>query len=153
MTARPVPTNRPARHPARPPAWRDRAPVLAVVSVGGGIGAAARYAAGLCWPTPEGGFPWATFCVNAAGCAAIGVLLVAVTERGTAHPLVRPFLGTGVLGGFTTFSTYAVDVQQLFDTGRTGTALLCLAGTPLAALAAVWLAATAARRAPTRRQT
>ncbi|WP_261988702.1 fluoride efflux transporter FluC, partial [Streptomyces sp. wa22] len=53
-------------------------------------------------------FPWAVFAVNVTGCALIGVLMVLLAERGTVtHPLVRPFLGVGVLGGFTTFSTYA----------------------------------------------
>ncbi|MER6563641.1 fluoride efflux transporter CrcB [Streptomyces sp. NPDC001027] len=121
-------------------------PVVAVVAVGGGIGAVARYAAALRWPTGDGGFPWTTFWVNVVGCAVIGVFLVVITEVVTAHRLVRPFFGTGVLGGFTTFSTYAVDVQKLLDAGRTGAALTYLAGTLAAALAAVWLAATATRR-------
>ncbi|MCT7357253.1 fluoride efflux transporter CrcB, partial [Streptomyces sp. 15-116A] len=113
--------------------------------LGGGAGAAARYAAGLHWPTPPSGFPWTTFWVNIIGCALIGVLMVLVTEARRAHPLVRPFLGTGVLGGFTTFSTYAVDVAQLLDRGRPGTALAYLAATPLTALAAVWLATRVTR--------
>ncbi|TQJ47103.1 fluoride efflux transporter CrcB [Streptomyces sp. NBC_00080] len=121
-------------------------PVVAVVSVGGGIGAAARYAASLWWPTRTGGFPWTTFWVNVVGCAVIGVFLVVITEAVTAHRLVRPFFGTGVLGGFTTFSTYAVDIRKLFDEGRPGTALAYLAATLFAALLAVRLAATATRR-------
>jgi CrcB protein len=63
--------------------------------------------------------------------------MVLVTEVWTAHELVRPFLGTGVLGGYTTFSTYGVDVQQLVAAGSAGTALLYLAGTLAAALVAV----------------
>jgi CrcB protein len=62
------------------------------------------------------------------------------------HPLLRPFVGTGVLGGFTTFSTYAVDVERLVDGGRPGVALGYLALTVLAALAAVWSVEVAARR-------
>ncbi|WP_340384333.1 fluoride efflux transporter CrcB [Streptomyces sp. SS7] len=126
-------------------------PVVAAVAVGGGIGAAARYAAALRWPTATGGFPWTTFWVNVAGCAVIGVFLVLITEVLTVHRLVRPFFGTGVLGGFTTFSTYTVEVQRLVDAGRPGTAFAYLAATLCAALGAVWLAATATRRAlPTR---
>ncbi|MFD9431013.1 fluoride efflux transporter CrcB [Streptomyces sp. NPDC060002] len=120
-------------------------PVVAVVAVGGGIGAAARYAASLWWPTQTGGFPWTTFWVNVVGCAVIGVFLVVVTEAVTTHRLVRPFFGTGVLGGFTTFSTYAVDVRTLFGQGRPGTALVYLAATLCAALLVVRLAATATR--------
>lgn len=134
------------------PAVRAQAPVVAAVALGGGAGAAARYAASLWWPTPAGGFPWTILWVNVAGCAVIGVFMVIVSEVRTAHPLVRPFFGTGVLGGFTTFSTYAVDVRNLLDGGRPGAGLLCLALTPAAALAAVWTAASVTRRALIRRQ-
>ncbi|MEU7099404.1 fluoride efflux transporter CrcB [Streptomyces longwoodensis] len=126
-------------------------PVVGVVAVGGGLGALARYAAAQEWPTAQGGFPWTTFWVNVVGCAVIGVFLVLITEVLTAHRLVRPFFGTGVLGGFTTFSTYAVDLQRLFDAGHARTALAYLAATPCAALTAVWLAATATRRVLLRR--
>ncbi|GGT40179.1 fluoride efflux transporter CrcB [Streptomyces chromofuscus] len=132
--------------------WRGQVPVVAVVAVGGAIGATARYAAGLWWPERTGGFPWATFWVNVVGCALIGVLMVLITDVRVAHRLVRPFLGTGVLGGFTTFSTYAVDIQRLVDGGHPRTALAYLAATVSAALAAVWLGATATRRFFTWRQ-
>ena len=132
--------------------WRAQAPVVVVVALGGGAGAAARYAAALWWPTRSGGFPWTTFWVNVAGCAAMGVLMVAVTEVWEVHRLVRPFLGTGVLGGFTTFSTYAADIRGLLADGHPGTGLACLAATPLAALTAVWLASSAARRTLKRRR-
>jgi CrcB protein len=116
------------------------------------VGATARYAASLWWPTHPGGFPWTTLGVNIAGCAVIGVFMVVITEIRTAHPLVRPFFGTGVLGGFTTFSTYAVDIRNLLDGGHAGTGLAYLAATPLAALTAVWLAAGATRRVLTGRR-
>jgi fluoride exporter len=116
-----------------------RAPwsVLAAVSAGGTLGALARYAATVAWPHAPGGFPWATFAVNVSGCLLIGVLMVLVTEVWTTHELVRPFLGTGVLGGYTTFSTYSVDGQQLLAAGSAGTALPYLAGTLVTALVAV----------------
>jgi CrcB protein len=120
--------------------------VIAVVALGGALGATARYALSLHWPTPPGGFPWATFWTNVIGCAVIGVFMVVITDVWAAHRLVRPFFGTGVLGGFTTFSTYAVDIQKLVDHGRPGTGLAYLAATLLAALTAVWLASAAARR-------
>ena len=128
------------------PAFRTQVPVVAVVALGGGAGAVARYAASLWWPTPAHGFPWTILWVNVVGCAVIGVFMVIITEVRTAHPLLRPFFGTGVLGGFTTFSTYAVDVRDLLDGGKAGAGLVYLAVTPLAALAAVWTAAAAARR-------
>ncbi|ABD11692.1 chromosome condensation protein CrcB [Frankia sp. CcI156] len=119
--------------------------LLAVISAGGAVGACARYGASLVWPTMPGTFPWTTWAVNTAGCAAIGVLMVLITDVRTVHPLVRPFLGTGVLGGFTTFSTYALDAQRLVDGGRTGLALAYLVLSVLAALGAVWAAAAAMR--------
>jgi CrcB protein len=126
--------------------WRAQGPVVAVVALGGAAGASARYAASQVWPVAADGFPWTTLWVNAVGCAVIGVFMVLVTDVWAAHRLVRPFFGTGVLGGFTTFSTYAVDVHRLVDGGRSRTGLVYLAATPCAALAAVWLAATVTRR-------
>jgi CrcB protein len=120
--------------------------VVAVVALGGALGATARYAISLHWPAPPGGFPWPTFWTNVVGCAAIGVFMVLITDVWAAHRLVRPFFGTGILGGFTTFSTYAVDIQKLVDHGRPATGLAYLAATLLAALSAVWLASTGARR-------
>ncbi|WP_436847167.1 CrcB family protein [Streptomyces buecherae] len=128
--------------------------VLAVVAAGGALGASARYGAGLLWPTEPDAFPWTTLGVNVVGCALIGVFLVVLQEAWQAPPLVRPFVATGVLGGFTTFSTYAVDVERLVHDGEVATALGYLALTPLAALTAVWGAAAgtdrllAGRRAP-----
>lgn len=125
---------------------RRHGPVVAVVALGGATGASARYAASLIWPTADSGFPWTTLAVNAVGCAVIGVFMVVITDVWAAHRLVRPFFGTGVLGGFTTFSAYAADVRQLVADGRAWAGLACLGLTPLAALAAVWIAAGLTRR-------
>ncbi|WP_436763829.1 fluoride efflux transporter FluC [Streptosporangium sp. V21-05] len=116
---------------------RSRHGVLAVVAAGGAIGTGARYGAALLWPTATGSFPWTTLVVNVTGCLLIGVLLVMITEAWIAPGWVRPFLATGVLGGFTTFSTYCLDIERLVSAGRTGLALGYLAATVLAALAAV----------------
>jgi len=137
---------------ARPSLLHGQSPVVAVVAIGGAIGASARYAASLAWPTQAGGFPWVTFWTNVVGCAVIGVFMVVITETWAAHRLVRPFFGTGVLGGFTTFSTYAVDIRKLVGDGHPGTGLAYLAATLLAALTAVTLAATATRRTLKRRR-
>ncbi|WP_225095943.1 fluoride efflux transporter CrcB [Streptomyces sp. CoH27] len=126
--------------------WRAQAPVVAVVAIGGALGACGRYGLSLAWPTPPGSFPWATFWTNVIGCAVIGVFMVLITDVWAAHRLIRPFFGTGVLGGFTTFSTYAVEIRRLVDGGRLGIGLAYLAATLCAALAAVWLASAAARR-------
>ncbi|MGW6060769.1 fluoride efflux transporter CrcB [Streptomyces sp. NPDC055189] len=123
-------------------------PVVAVVAVGGAIGASARYGASLIWPTAPGTFPTTTLLVNVVGCAVMGAFMVLFTEvMRRPHRLLRPFFGTGVLGGFTTFSTYAVDIERLVESGHAGTGLAYLGVTLLAALAAVWSATWVTRRA------
>jgi CrcB protein len=120
--------------------------VLAVISAGGVVGALARYQVGRSWPVPATGFPWSTLAVNVSGCLLIGVLLGVLSERPRAHPLLRPLLGTGVLGGYTTFSTYTVDLHRLLTTGHVGTAGLYLLGTLAAALAATTVGMQLGRR-------
>ncbi|MEU0356942.1 FluC/FEX family fluoride channel [Streptomyces cyaneofuscatus] len=129
-----------------PPA-APQARVLGAVAAGGALGALARYGALVVWPVAGGGFPWTVCVVNVSGCALIGVLMVLTVERGrVTHPLVRPFLGVGVLGGFTTFSTYAADVSGLLVRQELLTAVAYMAATVVAALAAVWAGAVVTRR-------
>jgi CrcB protein len=111
--------------------------VLPTIAVGGMLGASARHALELAWPAGPSQFPWATFVTNAAGCALIGVLMVYVVDHGAGHPLLRPFVGVGVLGGFTTFSTYAVQTTDLLGAGEPVLALTYLVGTLAVAMASV----------------
>jgi len=129
----------------------DDATVLAAIATGGATGAAARYLIGQAWPTPADAFPVSTLAINVLGCAMIGVLMVLITEVWSRQRLLRPFLGTGVLGGFTTFSTYTVDIQRLVAGAHVDIALLYLGITPIGALLAVWMTATATRRLVNRR--
>nr|WP_069816464.1 CrcB family protein [Streptomyces sp. TP-A0874] len=138
--------------PRRPGRRHGQLPIVVAVAVGGAVGAAARYGAALLWPTATGAFPWTTLLVNVVGCAVIGVFMVVITELWTPHPLLRPFFGTGVLGGFTTFSTYAVDIQRLLSGGHLRTGLGYLALTLAAALGAVWVSAALTRRVISGRQ-
>jgi len=124
-----------------------QAPALAAVSVGGAVGALARYGLGLVFPHDVGTLPWATFAINVSGCLLIGALVVLVTRWRAAHPLARPLLGTGVLGGYTTFSTYSVDAHQMLAAGRIGAAAAYVTGTLVAAVAATWLGMGLARAA------
>lgn len=112
---------------------------LAVIAAGGALGALARYGVGLVLPAPAGVFPLATFLVNVTGCLLIGALVVVVTEVRTTHPLMRPFLTTGILGGYTTFSTYAADAVELLRAGRTASAAAYVVGTLTGAVTATWL--------------
>lgn len=118
-------------------ALRAQLPLLAVISVGGGVGSEARYGMSLLLPTMPGHFPWSTFLTNVLGCFCIGALMVLITEVWSAHRLLRPFLGVGVLGGFTTFSTYAVEVRGLLQPGSVPVAFGYLVGTVTCALLAV----------------
>ena len=93
--------------------------VLGAIAAGGVVGAEARYTLGLALPHAVGTWPWSTLLINVSGCLLIGVLMVVITELVKPHRLLRPFLGVGVLGGYTAFSTYAVDALSLV-TGRAG---------------------------------
>jgi CrcB protein len=83
--------------------------------------------------------------VNVTGCLLIGVLMVLIVEARATHRLVRPFLGVGVLGGYTTFSTYAGDAQGLVAAGRPAAAVVYLAGAAAAALMAVQIGVSLTR--------
>lgn len=140
---------------ATPPAIRraERTPwsVLAVISAGGVLGALVRLGISSALPASPGGFPWAIFTINVTGCLLIGALMVLVNSVWSGHRLVRPFLGVGVLGGYTTFSTYVVDIQRLVNHGSAGIALAYLAGTLVAALLAVYAGASLTQLAVRRR--
>ena len=103
--------------------------VLAVFT-GGGAGAVARFAAGrVAAPfAPPAGFPWPTFAINVAGSALLGMLVVLCKDR----PTLLLFLGTGVCGGFTTFSAFSVEAVRLLEAHRPDLALL-YAGASVAA--------------------
>jgi fluoride exporter len=113
-------------------------PVLAAISAGGVIGALARYGLATAWPHDPVGFSWAIWTVNVSGCFLIGVLMVLIARRRPKRRLIRPFLGVGILGGYTTFSTSVVDVQQAAAHGAAGVALLYLGATIVGALLAAW---------------
>ena len=91
------------------------------VAMGGSVGALGR--AGIAATlTTAGGFPWQTFAANTIGSLAIGVVWAALVKA-EAPPLWSAFLITGVLGGFTTFSTFSLETVQLFEQGPWQTAL------------------------------
>ncbi|NKY55247.1 fluoride efflux transporter CrcB [Nocardia flavorosea] len=121
------------------------AAVLAAVACGGGLGAGLRYWLTLRIPVRPGGFPWATFLANTLGCLAIGILMVIITEVFAPPRLLRPFLGVGVLGGFTTFSSYSAEVRTLLESGAPGVALGYLGGTVVTCLVAVLAGMTVTR--------
>jgi CrcB protein len=124
---------------------RLQASVVAVIAAGGAIGAIARWAIGVALPPGDTGFPWATFLINVTGCLLIGVLMVVVTDVYPDRKLLRPFLGVGVLGGFTTFSTYIVDIERRLTGGAAVVAVVYLIVTVVGALLATAAGITVTR--------
>jgi len=118
-----------------------------VLFAGGGVGAALRYALGLWVDERTGpGFPWGTFAVNVAGCFAIGVLATLADEHAWISPTGRLLLVTGLLGGFTTFSTFGMETWQLVEDGAGWLALANAGGSVVAGVAAVVLGAVLTRQ-------
>ena len=106
--------------------WRT----LAAIGVGGGIGSILRYVITVAmtqWLGP--GFPWATLTINITGSLIIGTVFeLAQTRMLGISPLVRLFLMTGILGGYTTFSTFSLEMVNLYGEGAAGLALLYAVG-------------------------
>jgi CrcB protein len=98
--------------------------VLAVIAVGGMLGATARFKLGEALPTKVGHFPWATFWTNLSGSFLLGFLLIVLLERFPPTRYVRPFLTTGILGAYTTMSTFAVETALLVKDGHVTIGLL-----------------------------
>ena len=99
---------------------RVRPDVLAVIALGEILGATARYGLARALPTSPGQFPWATFWTNMSGSFVLGFLLVVLLDRARSHRLLRPFLATGILGAYTTMSTYLVETAVLIKDGHAG---------------------------------
>ncbi len=110
------------------------ASALAAVSAGGAVGASARY--GLTAAFPHSTFDVATLVANVIGGFLIGSLMVLITEVYPGSRLIRPFLGVGVLGGFTTFSAYIIDIGRAASGGATFIAVAFAFTTLAAALLA-----------------
>jgi CrcB protein len=119
---------------------------LLAVFLGGALGGVARYGLALLLPVQPGHLPWATLATNVIGCALIGVLMVIVLEVPGPHRLARPFLGVGFLGGFTTFSAFAVESDRLISSGKPFTAGVYMAASLVLCLAAVTASAALTRR-------
>ena len=97
---------------------------VALVFLGGGIGASLRHLLGgaVQGLTKSATFPWGTFAVNVSGCFAIGLLAQLAEERGFPSGGARTFVFVGVLGGYTTFSTFSLEVVELAMRGAWTTA-------------------------------
>lgn len=122
---------------------------LALIGLGGMIGAILRYAmGGLVHRLYEGRFPLGTLLVNTAGCLAIGFLFTLAEDRGAMSAYTRLFVFVGVLGGFTTFSSFGYETLTLWRDGMAALALLNVAANTIVGLSAVWVGHVAARLVP-----
>jgi fluoride exporter len=122
---------------------------LTAIAVGGGIGTVARYLLSQAFPAGNG-FPWAIFAVNVSGCFLLGLLMVYLLEVWPPRRFLRPFLAIGLIGGYTTFSTYAAGVMTLLIGHAPAQADAYALTSILAALVAVWAGTKAARIAAAR---
>lgn len=106
--------------PALDPPPHTRWSLIALVALGGAIGTAVRAALAQALPTVDG-ISWTVLAINFVGAFCLGLLLDALARRGPdvgRRRVLRLFVGTGVLGGFTTYSTLADDTARLLDVGR-----------------------------------
>lgn len=118
-----------------------------LVFLGGGLGSLARFGLGtLVGRTPSGGFPWATFAVNVIGSFALGALVGYAAVRATTD-WPRTFLGIGVLGGFTTYSTFNQESLALVEARGPLAAGGYVLATVTVCLAAGWCGGVLVRRA------
>jgi CrcB protein len=122
------------------------AATLLAIFVGGAVGTVARYLFEAHQPVAQGGFPWVTLVVNLSGSLAIGVLVPLTDHVAHRAPMVRPFLIVGVLGGWTTYSTLAVEATLLAKDGDVVSCLAYLAATVVGGLALVVLGHALGRR-------
>jgi fluoride exporter len=118
-----------------------------VVLLGAGLGGLARYAAGSWIMARYGGrFPLGTFLINVTGSFLIGLLMTLFTERLAPHPNWRLFLVVGILGGYTTFSSFEYECYQALREGARWIGILYMTGSVAVGYLGVWLGALLAGR-------
>jgi fluoride exporter len=130
------------------PSRRGDPRVLAAIALGGALGAPARYGVAQVVHVAKDSFPWATFWTNISGSFALGLLLVLILERFPPSRYLRPFVATGFLGAYTTYSTFAVDTVVLTKDGHAAIALAYAASSLVVGLLAVGTGIWAARAIP-----
>jgi CrcB protein len=129
---------------------RHRLDVLLVIAAGGVIGATARYALAQAVSTPDNGFPIATLATNVMGSFLLGFLAVVSVDRLAPMRYFRPFFAVGLIGSFTTFSTFAVETVVLVDQGDAFIAAIYVPTMLFAGIAAarigIWVARSLGRK-------
>lgn len=119
---------------------------LLLVALGGALGAVSRFWLGnLFGKVISGAWPWGTFIINVTGCFAMGFLMTLITEREVLPAAWRLFLCVGLLGGFTTFSSFGYEVLGLLASGQIAEALAYAGGSVLLGLIAAGIGVFCAR--------
>ncbi len=120
--------------------------MLLLASAGGAIGAGARWWVTQ-WFAAKGwaAYPWATLLVNVTGSALMGLLVGLLMSRPAHSPELRVFLATGILGGYTTFSAFSLEVWQLAERGEVGAAVAYVAASIVMAMVGLGIGLLAAR--------
>lgn len=127
---------------------REHGDLLAPIAAGGALGSLGRWGLATALPHGESSFPWATFLTNVSGCLLLGLLMAFVLGPLSAVPFwgryLRPFLGVGVLGGYTTFSTYELETYVLGGHAP-ALAMLYVLASVVAGIGGAWLGLTLGR--------
>lgn len=124
---------------------------IILVMMGGAVGSALRYLVGALWQVPsamsqvQGSFPWPTFMVNVVGSFVLGAVAVFSQHQDVLSRHQALLLGTGLCGGFTTFSTFSVETISLIEQQRLDLVAVYITTTIITTLAAAWLGVVAAR--------
>lgn len=126
-----------ARRVRARPTWQ-RPGLLGSIAIGGVIGACGRYEVALLLPTHDGAFPLATFVINITGSFALGIILTVLLERWRPNEYLRPFVATGIIGAYTTWSTFMTDTDKLIDDGHFALALAYVAASLAGGLLAAY---------------
>jgi fluoride exporter len=123
--------------PKRIREWREAAPTIAAIGVGGVIGALLRWRLGEWsaerWPVS---FPWGTLLINISGSFILGLYVTFVSRRHTGGPYTRLLVATGILGAYTTFSTFVYETVRLLQHGEVATGITYLVASLAGGLAA-----------------
>ena len=148
--------------PAQPAASPDRTRprgydrvqpgVIVAIAAGGALGTLARAGLGRLVADQPGRFPWTTLSINLTGSFVLGLALVVLIGRPSSERRIRPFLATGFLGSYTTFSTFAVGVALLIEDRHWATASLYLVAMILGGVLSAWLGIAVGRRIESRTQ-
>jgi CrcB protein len=124
--------------------------VLGAIALGGALGAPARYGVAQIVHVAKDSFPWATFWTNMSGSFALGLLLSLILTRFPPTRYLRPFIATGFLGAYTTYSTFAVEADLLVKDGHATIGAAYIAASMVTGFVAVWAGIWVARTLPRR---